>query len=393
MTDDAHLQFSARIRAMDALGIQPSGPPIQVRDVLICTPSDTADVTSEERMAYLPIGFPRWPGPPGSARPVELGRGLRIDRLSDADSELVMNACTPRGHYFAPIRQFGHLYSFVRPIDIEAWRAHPFHWDRDGVISDAVMLSRLVRDNAYSTRFAARIADFEGGEQTVVYTLGAESKAAYRLRRDRDWLDEDDGGKLRDLLGAFWALEDALPPRVRRAMWRAEYASWLRWGDLPNSVIVSGFEALVKTEQSGAGRQFAKRVPALANELGCDGISKRFCRRIYGARSEWVHGAHVRLFSTGLERDEARELGVEEGPTDAAERAALNDICRLQDLLRRALRRCIEDAEFRAVFEDDDRIRARWSPPSNSREQPSQADTESDTASGGASPDKEKPCH
>jgi hypothetical protein len=32
----------------------------------------------------------------------------------------------------------------------------------------------------------------------------------------------------------------------------------------------------------------------------------------------------------------------------------------VQDVLRRAVPLCIEDAEFRAVFADDDAIRARW---------------------------------
>ena len=45
--------------------------------------------------------------------------------------------------------------------------------------------------------------------------------------------------------------------------------------------------------------QFTKRVPALAGELGVDGITPEFCERMYDARSEWVHGTHVRLFSTG----------------------------------------------------------------------------------------------
>jgi hypothetical protein len=40
-----------------------------------------------------------------------------------------MNACTPRGHNFAPIRQFGQRYSFILDVD-------------------PLALSRLVRDHA-----------------------------------------------------------------------------------------------------------------------------------------------------------------------------------------------------------------------------------------------------
>jgi hypothetical protein len=36
-----------------------------------------------------------------------------------------MNACSLRGYYFTPIRQFGQRYSFVRDVDDEEWREHP----------------------------------------------------------------------------------------------------------------------------------------------------------------------------------------------------------------------------------------------------------------------------
>ena len=81
---------------------------------------------------------------------------------------------------------------------------------------------------------------------------------------------------------------------------------------------------------------------------------------MYDARSEWVHGARVRLFSTGLEADQAAEQGAQEGPEDAEQRDAMADIARVQDVLRRAVRRCIEDEDFRDVFADDERIRSRW---------------------------------
>jgi hypothetical protein len=351
-------QFSAKFDAFEVIGQPTSAAVVCVRDVLIWTTSDV-DVPMEEVRAHPPIGM-RFSGIAESRDPVELGRGLRLDRLSKEDAELVMNACNPRGHYFAPVRQYGQRMAFIRDFSVDEWRDAPFRWDPDDVIWDALSLSRLVRDNGQSTEYAARIADFEDGEQTVVYTLPSESKHAYRLRRDRDWLDPDEGRELGRLLDAYWESRDELPSRVRRAMWRAEYASWLKWADLALPILVGGLESLLKTERHQATHQFKNRVAALAQELDFDGIDGDFCERMYDARSEWVHGAHVRLFSTGLEAQQAADQGAQEGPRDAEQRHAMADIARVQDVLRRAVRRCVEDEAFRTIFADDDQIRSRW---------------------------------
>lgn len=81
-----------------------------------------------------------------------------------------------------------------------------------------------------------------------MYTLTAESKVAYRLRRDREWLDPEEGVELRNLLAAYWSAGE-LPARVRRATWRAEYASWLMWGDVVIPMLTGGLEALLKTHR------------------------------------------------------------------------------------------------------------------------------------------------
>jgi hypothetical protein len=357
---DARTQFSAKVNPIDAIGARPESPVVRVRDVLICM-TGGSDVPTDELQAHLPIAFPLSAhfDPPDSP-PVDLGRGLSIDRLAPEDAELVMHACMPRGHYFAPVVQLSKRYSFVRNVAIEEWREHPFRWDPDGVVYDALQLSRLVRDNADSTRFAARIADFEDGEQTVVYTLAAESQHAYRLRRDRDWLDQDEGAKLRDLLATYRRERDSYPRRLNRAIWRTEYAAWLKWADLRLPVIVGGLESLLKTERHGATSQFRTRVSALAAALGFDAITPDYCERLYDARSEWVHGTHVRLFASGIKAEQASTQADGEAAMTPTQRDAIAEIARLQDVLRRAVRRSIEDAEFRSTFADDDAIRARW---------------------------------
>lgn len=335
-------------------------PPIRVRDVIICATDPSVEYSSDDLRNHLPIGLPSPVHHGVSTDPLDLGRGVAIERLSKDKTELVMNACTPRGHYFSPIRQFGQRYSFVKEVDLEEFARNRYHWDRDNCLTNALTLSRLVRDNAYSTRYAAQIIDHDDGEQTVVYTLGSEGQHVYRLRRDREWLDRFEGGELRDLLSSYWQAEPNLPPRVRRAMWRAEYASWLKWGDLEIATMISGLEALLKTEHFKATRQFTRRVPALAAEVGVDGVTRESCDLMYDARSEWVHGAHVRLFTAGGEAQEAQGDSAPLGPQTKEQKRAFGEIVRLQDTLRGAVRKCLEDAEFRSIFEDDDSIRARW---------------------------------
>jgi hypothetical protein len=212
------------------------------------------------------------------------------------------------------------------------------------------VLSRLVRDNGYSTQYAARITDYEDGEQRVMPRPLSESDFVYRLRRDREWQDRDAGAVLRDLLAAFWTID--LPPRVRRAMWRTDWASWLRWADLMIPVLVSGLESLLKTERNPATRQFIVRVPMVAEAVGIADVDRNLCDRMYDARSDWVHGSHVELFT----RDEAAPGG----PETDQERDVLAGVARLQDTLRAAVRTCIEDESCRAVFADDDAVRNRW---------------------------------
>jgi hypothetical protein len=343
--------FSAKVGPFTA-GSPTSAPIRRVRDVAVCIVSGMPFSDADARHPPIASGLFD-----GSSEPAVLGRGVRIERLSDEDAMLVVRACMPRGHYFMPVFPLGQRYSFVRDVEPEEWERHRFRWDADRAIWDSLVLSRLVRDNGHSTEFAARIADFEDGKQQVIYTLDPEGRHVYRLRADRDWLDQAEGLALRDLVTAYWADRPNYPGRVGRAMWRMEYASWLMWADLIVPILVSGLEALLKTDRWGATRQFVSRVPRLAHEVGVEGVDAAFCEQMYDARSDWVHGSHVRLFSSAPEQDLDAEAPA---PPTEEEQARLADAAVLQDVLRAGVRRCIADPSFRDVFADDDSIRARW---------------------------------
>jgi hypothetical protein len=105
-----------------------------------------------------------WQKFPPVEEPVDLGRSLQLAVLEHAESEVIMNACAPRGHYFIPVRQFGQLYAFVLDVSTDELDRQRFGWDTEGIIITALQLSRLVRDNGYTTEFAARIVDYEDGQ-------------------------------------------------------------------------------------------------------------------------------------------------------------------------------------------------------------------------------------
>jgi hypothetical protein len=289
---------------------------VRVYDALLVTTGETG--TFEEFQAHPPAGDP----------PVELGRGLSIQQLPSDVSEVVMNACTFRGHYFFAARQYGCRYALV--LDLPLSEAHTFRWDPDQVIRDALALSRLVRDNDHSTEL--RVMPHDGGE----------SREAYRMLDERDWLDTSEAMELADLLNAFWS-SGQLPRRVERALWASEHVAWERYLDVILPSLVAALEGMLNTSKRQLIRQFSTRVSALASDLGVADVSKNLCRRMYEARSQGAHGMDVDLFKPEARRDEN-----------------VKRLARLQVVLRSAIRRAIEDADFRAAFDGDETVRTRW---------------------------------
>lgn len=358
-------QLSAELDSRFSAGPLNAGPIVRVRDLIICAADSSADVPVEEVYVHPPIGWERHPGMDEKRAPgefvdeLDLGGGIVIRELDRDTAELVMNACTPRGHYFVPVRQFGQRYSFVKEVPLEELKERHFAWDTDGTLDDALTLSRLVRDNGFSTQYAARLLDYEDGQRCVVY-VHREDKSIWRLHRGREWLDAPEGRELAALLAAYWECREQLPPRVRRAMWRMAYAPRMRWADMVLPILVGGIEALLKIGRRELTQQFKKRAPALAADVGIDGLDEDLAERLYDGRSDWVHGSHVQLFagpSAGADTSEDEEP---EGPQSSDERSALAEVALLQDVLRGAVRRAIEDAEFRQVFVADETIAERW---------------------------------
>ena len=323
---------------------------VRVRDVLV-VPGSGVDQGDRADLALLP----RWDPDRGQwiAQPIDLGRGLSLAKLDGDEAKRVLNACSPRGHYFVPVKQFGEMYSLVLEVDPADLERRRWTWDTEGVIADALAMSRLVLDNDYSTEYAARIFDHANGEQQVM-PARVPQPGAWRVRQTPDWLTDAEAGEFRHLLSEFWAVKDALPERVDHALWLAEYMVSVHWLDVIAPLLVVAFEAMVNTSRDLVRRQFLERVPAVTEAVGAP-LSPALSEWMYGTRSRWVHGRRVSLY-----RPPRSETESWEGPTDAEQREAVGRIAEAEDALRAVLRRCIEDSEFRAIFADDETIKERW---------------------------------
>jgi hypothetical protein len=351
--DEDQLRYSAHLPTRGCAGPPGHAEIVRVRDVLVITP-DSVDQGDRDDLVLMPT----WEGEPWEQHgwkhpePISLGRGLALERLDQQLGEAILNACSARGHYFVPVRQFGQMYSLLWEVDTSELEAQRWNWDTEGVIQDATAISRLVLDNGYSTEYSARVFDHANGEQQIMPALSR--RPAYRVRRARDWLTHAEAGVFKELLSEFWAVRDALPERVAHALWHVEYAASVRWLDVIAPLLVVAFEALINTSKQLVTRQFQERVPAVTEEVGVP-LSQTLCEKMYDARSRWVHGGRVPLYRPprgGADRWE--------GPSDAEQRAAVERIAKTQDSLRAVLRRCIEDAEFRAIFTSEESIKSRW---------------------------------
>ena len=350
MEDRERLLFTADLP--HALLAMPGGSSdvVAVRDILLA--AGDPNVEHVDLAQYPPVLMPTFhDGPFGPAREPEaldLGYGVTLTRMDHDQAERVINACTPRGHYFHPVMQSGQQYTFTRDIPAEDWQEHLYRWDSEDVLTDLLAMSRLILDHGYSTEFGARLIDYRDGSQTVMPLYAAQP--VFRLRHTRDWLVAEEVDQLRDLFGAYRSVRRDLPERVQRALWNVDYSFIVRWLNIRLPLLVIGFESLISTSKSLVRRQFIERVPQVAAEAGADDVTPELCKEMYDARSRWAHGSHIALPRSTQTSAE----GSEEATPDVDQVAAL------ELGLRRVVRRCIEDREFASVFTDDQSIRDRW---------------------------------
>jgi hypothetical protein len=293
MDAEDQARYSADLPTSGAAAPPGNAEVVRVRDVLLLP---TSGATQGDTLDFALL--PQWdPERGGRTEPehIDLGRGLSLAKLDGDEPKRVLNACSSRGHYFVPVKQFGEMYSFVLEVPLDEIELVRWTWDTDQVISDALAMSRLILDNGYSTEYAARIFDYANQEQQVM-PAPMPQPGTWRLRQSRDWLTTTEAEELRDLLSGFWSVRDSLPDRVSHALWLAEYVVSVRWLDVIAPLLVVAFEALVNTSKQLVTRQFQERVPALTEEVGAP-LSSNLCSKMYDARSRWVQVGGSRCIS------------------------------------------------------------------------------------------------
>ena len=299
------------------------------------------------------IDLPEWETDPPAGwdgrRPVDLGDGITLGRISDAEAEAVMDASEAAGENFHATRQWSQLQTLVREIDqheYEAAGADGDNWDLRHLLSETVALSRLIRDNAFCSEYAGRVIEQAGAARRIIPVVSLDVRLAYRLHNDRPWLTDEEGAELARLRVAYRGA--ALPDRVKRAFWRTERSAHSPYLSEAVTNTVTGLEALLKTERHQATSQFTTRVPALAEELGVDVANVNWAA-VYAARSDASHGARVALFSPP-------GWSASDPPHPDATRLVATAL----DVLRAAVRKSIEDDAFRAKFASDEAVRDTW---------------------------------
>jgi hypothetical protein len=339
--DDPDELRSGSAEGLEWIGRAPTtSDVVRVRDILL-VPTSTAEGD--------------WQRNPPVEDAVDLGRSLSLVAADHDEAELVMNACTPRGHFFLPVRLSRSLYAFSLEVDLATYAEHHFRWDKDGVLLTALQLSRLVCDNGYTTEYAARMVNYEDGQRQVI-PQGQHYfayLAAYRLRDDRDWLTIAEAEELQALLGAYFTNMNSLPPQVNRAISLSEGVVHQAILERALVMLFMGIEALLNTGKHQVTKQITKRMVMLADEVGIEGVSRNFATLMYGDRSSPAHGQELRLQATTSAKQRPRR-------TTDLEPEYLARVSRLQDLLRAATRKSIEEPSFAAVFADVTSIRARF---------------------------------
>lgn len=317
-------------------------------------PTDARVIRVRDVLPVIYVGEDSGRTDPAGDPPIPIARGVVLKQFDAAEVELVQHACMARGHYFVPTYQEMPLWGFERELDPAVLEEHQFAWDSDGTLIVTMRLSRLIVDNGYTPLFAARIVEHGDGEQQVIpqWLHHLDLLSSYRLRYDRDWLTADEAAELARLVDAYWQCSETVPKQVTRALSLSEGVVHTHVYDRALVLLMTGLEALLNTGPVSVSKQMKHRLRALADEVGVGGVTGGWAERMYSARSKPAHGQELHLPSATGE-PQAEEA-------DAIPAAALADAARLQDLLRAAVRRAIEDTAFAETFRSAEDIRARW---------------------------------
>ena len=260
---------------------------------------------------------------------------LWIGHLPNNFSEEIFKACKPPGYNFPSVQQFGELYSFVRE---NPPGNNVFKWDEDNRLQLCIALSRIVHPTSISFKYSARIFKDSNGDlqQIVPGAVFVAGSSAFVVDTSLNCLTENDGEKLKELIGAY--NKELLKDPIARALWYNEYAFRTYEVDLRWTLVSMGLEALIHTDKDQSTKQFVKRIPKLSKEVGAADTSEREANKMYVTRSSLAHGQ-------GLEGLNPQKMELYK---------------KMEEILRLSIRKSILDESFRNFIFDPKEISERW---------------------------------
>jgi len=280
------------------------------------------------------------------ASDIQLAPDLRVSSLTRVDREEIRRACefrqkgvgrreTLRPLTYALIRDLG-----VLEDDDQDWR---------GRLELALALSRLIRASTLGLEVWGRgHRGIDGELDRISVNYGAP---ALKAPGAAWWLlpgEWDDVARWLGLLDAgaspisWLGLDDRLSPRVANALRLMGKAAFQDTAQLRYLICVPALEGMVvQGATRGVGRIFTERLLQVANEVRYP-IFEDDLAAIYERRSAVAH--------EGMFRGQT--------PADVVEYST-----KLDRLLAAILRRCIEDPDFCAAFQDLETVQQRWPVP------------------------------
>jgi hypothetical protein len=229
-----------------------------------------------------------------------LAPGLEVRCLGGAVAQEVLDATDQAGKWphGRPVRQFGELYTFVRPRpDVSPHSTLPLDGDPEQRLTRCIALSRIVRCNYFAMAHSARIVLEDDGSVSQALPLfgpGPFSRVYPPTAYERGWLDEDELVTLGNIIRAVEAHGwENHPIRLRRA---------LRWHELafltpvcePRTVMMAnGWECLTTIEERDVRWQFVRRLLALCKVAGHDAMDEGAAQDAFSLRCALVHGKAV----------------------------------------------------------------------------------------------------
>ena len=245
----------------------------------------------------------------------------------DVNPKLVLDACDPAGLNFRPTRLYGMRYSFCHQIQVD--NTNYYEWDSDRTIGRTIFLSRLIRPTTIANCYSAKLY-FEDHQLKTIVAGPTQGLGAYAwvVAKDnwRDWLSAVELEQLRRLSNLY---EVDPPDRVRRARKHIDNAFHAYYLDQRFASLVTSFESLLKVSDYKSTKQFASRVPRLAQMLGYD-LTGSEAEEMYKNRSAFVHGSDVSFNELSDELIEQYE--------------------RFERVMRRALLRASTEPDFARLF-------------------------------------------